>query len=102
MKPVLYIDNLFQIASMYILVNHAIQSPAEFWGSAQKHLPNLPDGGVKRVINVFPNDNMDVCTCVWEADSISALDGYLRDKIGDASKDSFYQINEANAMGLHS
>lgn len=98
----LYIDNLFQIASMYILVNHAIQSPAEFWGSAQKHLPNLPDGGVKRVINVFPNDNMDVCTCVWEADSISALDGYLRDKIGDASKDSFYQINEANAMGLHS
>ncbi|HWI91291.1 MAG TPA: hypothetical protein VNT20_08445 [Flavisolibacter sp.] len=87
---------------MYILVNHAIQSPAEFWGSAQKHLPNLPDGGVKRVINVFPNDNMDVCTCVWEADSISALDGYLRDKIGDASKDSFYQINEANAMGLHS
>jgi hypothetical protein len=85
---------------MYILVNHAIKSPAEFWGSAQKHLPNLPEGGVKRVINVFPNDNMDVCTCVWEADSIETLDRYLRDKIGTASKDSYYQINEANAMGL--
>jgi hypothetical protein len=85
---------------MYILVNHAINSPAEFWGSAQKNLPNLPEGGVKRVINVFPNDNMDVCTCVWEADSIETLDSYLREKVGDASKDTYYQINEANAMGL--
>jgi hypothetical protein len=37
---------------------------------------------------------------VWEADSIETLDRYLRDKIGTASKDSYYQINEANAMGL--
>ena len=85
---------------MYILVSHAISRPAEFWGSAQKNLPNLPEGGVKRVVNVFPNENMDVCTCIWEADSIETLDHYLRDKVGNASKDSYYQINEANAMGL--
>jgi hypothetical protein len=85
---------------MYILVNHTINSPAEFWGSAQKNLPNLPEGGVKRIINVFPNDNMNVCTCVWEAESIEILDGYLRDKVGASSKDTYYQINEANAIGL--
>jgi len=85
---------------MYILVNHAISRPAEFWGSDQKNLPNLPEGGVKRVVTVFPNENMDQCTCVWEADSIETLDSYLRDKIGSASNDSFYQINEANAVGL--
>ena len=86
---------------MYILVNHAISMPAEFWGSAQLHLPNLPEGGVKRVVTVFPNENMDQCTCVWEADSIEMLDSYLRDKMGNASKDSYYQINEPNAMGLN-
>lgn len=85
---------------MYILVNHAINNPAEFWGSAQKNLPNLPEGGVKRVVNVFPNQNMDQCTCVWEADSIETLDNYLRDKVGSASRDTYYEINEANAMGL--
>jgi hypothetical protein len=85
---------------MYILVNHTISRPAEFWGSAQKNLPNLPEGGVKRIVNVFPNDNMDVCTCVWEADSIETLDSYLRDKVGTASQDTYYRINEANAMGL--
>lgn len=85
---------------MYILVNHAINNPAEFWGSAQKNLPNLPEGGIKRVVNVFPNQNMDQCTCVWEADSIETLDNYLRDKVGSASRDTYYEINEANAMGL--
>jgi hypothetical protein len=85
---------------MYILVNHTISRPAEFWGSAQKNLPNLPEAGVKRVITVFPNDNMDVCTCVWEADSIATLDNYLRDKVGTASHDTYYRINEANALGL--
>lgn len=85
---------------MYILVNHVISRPAEFWGSAQKNLLYLPEGGVKRIVNVFPNDNMDVCTCVWEAESIEALDKYLRDKVGNTSKDSYYQINEANAIGL--
>lgn len=71
-----------------------------FGALLKKNLPNLPEAGVRRVINVFPNDNMDVCTCVWEADSIETLDSYLRDKIGNASNDSYYQINEANAMGL--
>ena len=85
---------------MYIVVNHAISNPAIFWGSAQKNLPNLPEAGVKRIVNVFPNQNMDVCTCLWEAESIETLDLYLRDKIGDASKNSFYQVNEDNAMGI--
>lgn len=86
---------------MFIVVNHTISNPPEFWGSAQKNLPNLPEGGVKRVLNVFPNENMDHCTCVWEADSIETLDNYLREKVGDASNETYYQVNEANAMGLN-
>ena len=85
---------------MYILVNHTINNPAIFWGSAQKNLPNLPEAGVRRVVNVFPNQNMDLCTCVWEAESIDTLNNYLRDKVGNASQDRFYEINVVNAMGL--
>lgn len=85
---------------MYILVSHTISRPAEFWGSAQKYLWNLAGDGERRVISVFPNENMDLCTCVWEAESIETLDGYLREKVGNTSKNSYYQINEANSMGL--
>jgi len=86
---------------MYIVVNHSISNPTEFWAAAQKSLPNLPEGGVQKVVNVFPNETMDKCTCVWEADSIETLDAYLRDKVGDNSEESYYQVNEANAMGLN-
>lgn len=86
---------------MFIVVNHSINNPQEFWGSAQKNLPGLPEAGVQRVINVLPNQTMDKCTCVWEADSIETLDAYLRDKVGDASADTYYELNEANAMGFN-
>jgi hypothetical protein len=85
---------------MFIVANHQINNPAFFWGSAQQNLSRLPEAGVKRVLNVFPNQNMDVCTCIWEAESIEALDAYLREKIGDSSRESYYEINEAGAMGL--
>ena len=44
---------------------------------------------------------MDVSTSVWEAESIEMLDHYLRDKVGNAGKESYYQINEANAIWIN-
>jgi hypothetical protein len=85
---------------MYIVAQHDIQDPEGFWASAQRHLPRLPEAGVKRVLSVFPNQDMNKCTCVWEADSIPSLEAYLREKIGNASSESYYQVNEATAVGL--
>jgi hypothetical protein len=86
---------------MYIVAHHDIANPEDFWASAQRNLPRLPEAGVKRVVTVFPNQNMDVCTCVWEADSIENLDRYLREKLGTASRETYYQLNEAAALGLN-
>lgn len=85
---------------MYIVVNHHINNPEDFWASAQRNLPNLPEAGVQRVLNIFPNQTMDKATCVWEADSIEDLQRYLQEKLGSASHDACFQINEATAMGL--
>ncbi len=85
---------------MIILVNHKVNNPGEFWASAQKSLPELPADGVKRIIQVMPNNDMTEATCVWEADSIDSLDSYLRSKVGDWSLEVYYEINTAQAMGL--
>lgn len=85
---------------MYFLVHHDIVSPEDFWASAQRNLPKLPEAGVKRVVNVFPNRSMDKCTCVWEADSMETLHTYFREKMGDASKEDCYEVNEGAALGL--
>jgi hypothetical protein len=93
------INTLLQ-SLMFILVSHTISMPAEFWGLVQKYFPHLPEDGGKRVVSIFPNENMDQCTCIWEADSIEMLNEFLKNKIGKISRYSFYQVNEANAIGL--
>lgn len=87
---------------MFISVHHQITDPGQFWASAQKSLPNLPEPGVQRVVNVFPSNDMKEATCIWEADSIDALDKYLRSKVFNWSKETYFEINAANAMGLPS
>lgn len=85
---------------MIIVVNHKINNPQNFWEAAQKSLPELPVEGVKRVLQVMPNNDNTEATCVWEADSKEALDKYLRSKVGDWSKESYQEVNTAGAMGL--
>jgi hypothetical protein len=85
---------------MYIVVSLEISNTEDFWTSAQRNFPKLPESGVKRIVSVFPNQTMDKCTCLWEADSMESLDEYLREKIGNCSKESYYQVNEAAAVGL--
>ncbi len=85
---------------MIIVVNHKVNNPGEFWASAQKSLPELPADGVQRVLQVLPNADMTEATCLWEADSIDTLDAYLRSKVFDWSKETYYEVNTANAMGL--
>lgn len=85
---------------MIIVVNHKVNNPGEFWASAQKSLPELPVNGVTRIMQVLPNADMTEATCLWEADSIEALDSYLRSKVFDWSTEVYYEVNTANAMGL--
>ena len=89
-----------KILIMSISVHRNISNPGEFWASAQKGLPELPVAGVQWIINVFPSTDMSEVTCIWEADSIETLDKYLRSKVFDWSKETYFQINAANAMGL--
>jgi len=85
---------------MIISVHHKISNPESFWKSAQESLPSLPEGNVKRVIQALPNADMTEATCLWEAGSIDALDSYLRSKVGDTSKETYYEVNTANSIGL--
>lgn len=85
---------------MKIVVNHKINDIAGFWQSAQQHLPNLPEMGVSKVIQVIPSQDMSEATCLWDAESIEALDKYLRDKVGNMSQETYHNVNEENAIGL--
>lgn len=85
---------------MIIVVNHRISDPQSFWASAQQSLPQLPEAGVSRVIQVLPDHTGTEATCVWEATDILTLDAYLRSKVFNWSRETYHEVNSANAMGL--
>lgn len=86
---------------MIIVVKHSIANPKDFWEAAQQSLPNLPEGGVTRVLQVMPNADMTEAVCVWEADNIDALNQYLRSKVSDWSSENYFELNQAAAMGVN-
>lgn len=97
-----YFYNSPKLHYMFIVVNHSITDPANFWKTAQDSAPSLPEANVQRVIQSLPNADMTHSVCLWEADSIDALSGYIRSKMGDWSTETYYEVNSANAMGMPS
>jgi hypothetical protein len=87
---------------MFIVVNHKISDPENFWKRAMENAPLLPKDKVQRVMQSLPNADMTASMCLWEADSISALDEYLRSVMGDLSSETYYELNTANALGMPS
>lgn len=85
---------------MIIVVNHKINNPGDFWASAQQSLPNLPEAGVQRVIQVLPNNAMNEATCLWEANDIQTLDAYLRTKVQNWSTEQYHEVDTTHAMGF--
>ena len=85
---------------MFIVVNHKINNPSDFWAAAQASLPELPVAGVKRIIQVLPSPDNSQAVCLWEADSKEELDTYLRSKVGSWSEETYQEVNAAGAMGM--
>lgn len=83
---------------MYIIINHDIKDPAVFWGRAQEALPFLPEN--IKIHGVFPNSDGSKATCLWEADTMDNMRGYLEEQVGHVSHNEYMAVETANAMGL--
>lgn len=83
---------------MFFVVHHRISNVPEFWGAAQRELPNLPAG--IRVHAVFPNAAADVATCVWECGDEATLKAYLEAQTGAFANNDYMAIDASKAMGL--
>lgn len=83
---------------MFFVVHHRISNVAEFWGAAQRELPNLPAGIA--VVAVYSNAAGDDATCVWQCDSQERLSAYLEGQTGQFAQNSYMAIDPTKSMGL--
>jgi hypothetical protein len=75
---------------MYILVQHTISDPATAWSRAQAALASVP--AHLKLHHSLPTPDGRIAVCVWEADSITALQTYLDPVLGPAAENAYFEV----------
>ena len=82
---------------MYIVVEHTITNPDVFFGLASR-VAEAPAG--IQALQFLPSTNKDRAVCLWEAKSVDALKGFLEPLAAPSSRNTYYAVDSAIAMGL--
>jgi hypothetical protein len=85
---------------MYIVVQHTISKPADFWGGAEQMLPKIP--ATTKLHHTFPTKDGTRAVCVWEADSVKSLRDFLEPQISAASKNEYFQVENKDSVAMPS
>ena len=79
---------------MYVISIHSISDPDAFWGGQL----DLPKGTELRV--AVPSADGTRGVCVFTSDSVGTVRNIVDGATAAISKNEFYAINDANALGL--
>jgi hypothetical protein len=83
---------------MYIAIQHNISNPTKFREAAESIMPRIPEG--VKPHSFLPDANYAICNCLWEADSLEQVKTFLESEIGAYSKNDYYVVDAAAAIGL--
>lgn len=83
---------------MYVVVQHEIKNPEVAFarGEKLKKSEGAPDGA--RVLQFYPAADGSAVTCLWEAPTVAAIQDYVNKTLGDASKNTCYQVDADQAF----
>jgi hypothetical protein len=79
---------------MYVAAIHEISNPEAFWGGQLE----LPKGTELRV--AVPSADGTRGVCLFTSDSVDTVRNTVDGATAPISKNEFYAINDANALGL--
>ena len=83
---------------MFVAVEHTIQDPEAFWAKAGEIVPNLP-ASVK-LHQCFPNKSGTRGICIWEGESVRAIQTYLDGQVGHVSSNDYFEVENKDSIAL--
>jgi hypothetical protein len=85
---------------MFVAIVHKVQDGQAFLSRGERLVDpsNAPAGVVGR--QFCPSNDLSAATCVWEAGSVDAVRDYVDSTLGDASDNTYFEINTEYAQGL--
>lgn len=83
---------------MFVAVEHDIRDPEAFWARAKEIVPNLPSH--VKLHQCFPNKTGSRGICIWEGDSVKAVQTYLDGQLGHVSSNDYYEVENRESIAL--
>ena len=83
---------------MYVAVQHTIDDPKVFWAKAGEIVPNLP--GHVKLHQCFPNKSGSRGICIWEGESVKAVQTYLDAQVGHVSSNDYFEVENKDSIAL--
>lgn len=83
---------------MFVLIHHEVRDPATFWNIVSEEIDHLPDGLV--LLQSLPDHFGTAEFSLWQAEHLDGLKKFVQEKLSLVSRNTFFQIEAANAFGL--
>lgn len=83
---------------MYVIVQHEIKDPQAAFARGERLIKGegAPTGA--RALQFYPSRDGSAVSCLWEADSVEAIQQYVDDTLGDSSENKCYEIDAEKAF----
>jgi len=83
---------------MYVVVQHQIKNPPVAFARGEALIKNEGAPLGVRGLQFYPSRDGSAVTCLWEAPSVDAVQGYVDTVMGDASENTVYEVDASQAF----
>jgi hypothetical protein len=83
---------------MYVVVQHAFKDPQTAFSRGERLINNEGVPAGVRGLQFYPASVGSGATCLWEADSVDDVQGYVDSTLGDSSDNLCYEVDADQAF----
>jgi hypothetical protein len=84
--------------TMYVVVQHRFQDPQAAFARGEKLIKNEDAPTGVRGLQFYPAKDGSGATCLWEAESVEDVQGYVDSALGDSSENLCYEVDAEQAF----
>ena len=83
---------------MYVVVQHRIKNPQTAFSRGERLMKSEGAPAGVRNLQFYPSRDLTAVTCLWEAPSVSSVQGYVDDVLKDSSENTCYEVDSEQAF----
>jgi hypothetical protein len=83
---------------MYVVVQHQFNDPQTAFSRGEKLIKNEGAPAGVRGLQFYPSRDGSAATCLWEADSVAAIQQYVDSTLEDSSVNTCWEVDTEKAF----